>query len=131
MKPPFTRPKITPSTRLPAGEFALELVPGGFAAGAVAAQHGLAIAVLDAVDIDFDCRRRPCSSAFWPGAANSRSGTRPSIFRPTSMTARSFSIAVHRAGDDAALEALVLAAEGFVEERGEIVARGVCRSGHG
>src|SRR5205085_7380246 len=35
-----------------------------------------------------------------------------------------------RAGDDAALEGLVLAAEGFVEQRGEIVARGVCRSGH-
>src|SRR6185312_1908243 len=34
------------------------------------------------------------SSAFWPGAANSRSATRPSDFRPTSMTAMSFSIPV-------------------------------------
>jgi len=33
-------------------------------------------------------------SAFWPGIANSRSGTRPSLFRPMSITARSFSIAV-------------------------------------
>src|SRR4029079_3742004 len=34
------------------------------------------------------------SSAFWPGAANSRSGTRPSLFRPTSITAMSFSMPV-------------------------------------
>ena len=35
-------------------EFLLELVPGGFAAGAVAAQHRFALRILDAVDIDFD-----------------------------------------------------------------------------
>ena len=35
-------------------EFLLELVPGGLAAGAVAAQHGLALRILDAVDEDFD-----------------------------------------------------------------------------
>ena len=34
--------------------FLLQLVPGGFAAGAVAGQHGFAGGVLDAVDIDFD-----------------------------------------------------------------------------
>ena len=36
------------------GEFGLELVPGGLAAGAVAAQHRFALVVLDPVDIDFD-----------------------------------------------------------------------------
>ena len=35
-------------------EFGFELVPAGFAAGAVAAEHGLAVGVLDPVDIDFD-----------------------------------------------------------------------------
>ena len=35
-------------------ELALELVPGGFAAGAVARQHRFASGVLDAVDIDLD-----------------------------------------------------------------------------
>ena len=35
-------------------EFLLQLVPGGFAAGAVAAQHRFALRILDAVDIDFD-----------------------------------------------------------------------------
>ena len=41
VKPPLTRPKITPSTRSPFVEFLLELVPGGFAAGAVAAAASL------------------------------------------------------------------------------------------
>src|SRR3546814_3594111 len=35
-------------------EFAFELVPRGFAAGAVAAEHGFAIGILDSVDEDFD-----------------------------------------------------------------------------
>ncbi len=35
-------------------ELALELVPGGFAARAVARQHRFAVDVLDAVDIDLD-----------------------------------------------------------------------------
>ena len=35
-------------------ELAFQLVPGGFAAGAVAAEHGFAVGVLDAVDIDLD-----------------------------------------------------------------------------
>src|SRR5690606_24714067 len=34
-------------------EFVFELVPGGFAAGAVTAEHGFAIGVLDTVDEDF------------------------------------------------------------------------------
>ena len=54
MKPPLTRPKITPSTRFALLEFLLQLVPGGFAAGAVAAEHRFALRILDAVDIDFD-----------------------------------------------------------------------------
>ena len=36
------------------GEFGFQLVPGGFAAGAVAAEHRFAVHVLDAVDIDLD-----------------------------------------------------------------------------
>ncbi len=35
-------------------EFAFELVPRGFAAGAVAAEHRFAVGILDAVDEDFD-----------------------------------------------------------------------------
>src|SRR3546814_10447753 len=36
------------------GEFGFELVPCGFAAGAVTAQHRFAVRLLDAVDIDLD-----------------------------------------------------------------------------
>ena len=36
------------------GEFGFELVPGGFAAGAVARQHRFAVRILDAVDEHFD-----------------------------------------------------------------------------
>ncbi len=39
---------------VPGGMLGLELVPGGLAAGAVAAQHRLAVDILDPVDIDFD-----------------------------------------------------------------------------
>lgn len=35
-------------------EFVFKLVPGGFAAGAVAAEHRFAVGVFDTVDIDFD-----------------------------------------------------------------------------
>ena len=45
---------MTPSTRLACVEFGFERVPGGFAAGAVAAEHRFAIGIFDAVDIDFD-----------------------------------------------------------------------------
>jgi hypothetical protein len=55
VKPPLTRPKITPSTRLAFAEFGFQLVPGGFAASAVAAEHRLRpIGIFDAVDENFD-----------------------------------------------------------------------------
>ena len=46
------------------------------------------------------------------------------------MTARSFSIAVTVPLTTLPSKAFVLAAEGFVEERREIVAGRKCRSGH-
>ena len=56
-----------------------------------------------------------------PGPANSRTGTRPSVFRPTSMTARSFSIptTVPLMTEPSCR----LPCERFVQQRGEIFAR--------
>jgi len=54
----------------------------------------------------------------WP---NSFRDTRPSVFRPTSTTAKSFSIAYDLALDDSAFVE-VATAEGLVEEGREIIA---------
>ena len=70
------------------------------------------------------------SSAFWPGAANSRSGTRPSDFRPDVDHREVVLDRGDDALDDLAFEGLVLAAEDFVEQRREIVAGRKCRGGH-
>ena len=93
VKPPLTRPKITPSTRADSVNSASSLSH----AASRRARSRLSIAS----PFEFSTRSTNTStssptlrSAFWPGAANSRSGTRPSDLRPTSMTAMSFSIAV-------------------------------------
>ena len=88
-------------------EFLLQAGPALLAPRLFARQHGLAQRVLDALEIDLD-GVADLESVAWPGMANSRSCTRPSIFRPTSITARSFSMRGDLALDDAALEDIVL-----------------------
>ena len=68
MKPPLTWPKITPSTRSFVVEHLFELDPALFAAGLLAAQHGFAQRVLDALDIDLD-RRADLDGAVTAGLA--------------------------------------------------------------
>ena len=60
VNPPFTRPKIAPSTSPVVGIGFFELVPGGLAARLVAADNRFAARVLDAVeeDLDFVDQRR-------------------------------------------------------------------------
>jgi hypothetical protein len=111
------------------GEFGFKLVPGGFAACAVARQHRFALVVLDPVDIDFDlvadvefgllARRRELAKR------HAAFGFEADIDDGEVVLDRG-----HRAGDDAALEAFILAAEGFVEHCREIVAGRHCRSCH-
>ena len=74
-------------------EGALELDPAFLAAGLVARQHGFAQRVLDPLEIDLDLVADLRSSAGTPGMENSLSEMRPSVFRPTSTMAKSFSMA--------------------------------------
>ena len=102
-------------------EFLFELVPGGFAAGAVAAEHRFAGAIFDAVDIDFDfvadlevrllARRGEFAQRNAAFALQSDVDDRQIVFDRGDV-----------ALDDLAFEGLVLAAEAFVEEGREIVA---------
>ena len=92
VKPPLTWLKMTPSTFSFAVERLLELAPALLAARLVARQHRLAERVLDALEIDLDGVAdlelgRPARAGEFASAA-----TRPSVFRPTSMTAMSFSM---------------------------------------
>ena len=113
-------------------ELALELVPRGFAAGAVAAEHRFAFGVLDAVDehFDFVADDQAVSPSSSP-RANSRRATRPSLLRPTSITAMPFSIAVMVPLTTRPSKPPSRAAELFVEEFREIVARGIGGRCHG
>ena len=79
----------------------LEPRPALLAARLLARQHGLAQRVLDALEIDLDLVADG-ELAARPGTPNSFRGTRPSVLRPTSITATSFSIADDGALDDAA-----------------------------
>ena len=110
-------------------EFLLELVPRGFAAGAVARQHRFAGAVLDAVDIDFDLvadlevglLARRCELA-----------QRNAAFALQADVDHGHVILDPRNGalHHLAFEGFVLAAEAFVEEGREIVAGRECRGRH-
>src|SRR5690606_4231128 len=96
--------------------FAFQLVPGGLAAGAVARQHRFAMGVLDTVDIDLDL------------VADLQLGL---LARRGEFAQRHAAFALEAdiddgeivldtgdgADDDAAFEAFILAAEGFVEHR--------------
>ncbi len=83
---------MTPSDLLVVLERLLELAPAFLAARLVARQDGFAERVLDALEIDLDLVA-DLELVRRPGPVNSRSATRPSVFRPTSMTAMSFSMA--------------------------------------
>ena len=54
MKPPLTRPKITPVTRWTVVERLLEQRPGFFALGLLAGQDGFAVLVFHPLEVDFD-----------------------------------------------------------------------------
>ena len=54
VKPPLTRPKITPVTRWLSLNALLELGPGFLAPRLLARQHGLAVLVFHALEIDLD-----------------------------------------------------------------------------
>ena len=70
----------------------LQLAPALFAASLVARQHGFAERILDAVEEHLDLVA-DLEIAVAAGAGKFARETRPSVFRPTSMTAMSFSIA--------------------------------------
>ena len=111
------------------GEFLFELVPGGFAAGAVARQHRFALRILDAVDIDFDL---VADRDFGFLARRGELAQRHSAFGLQAHVDHREVVLDrgHGALDDLALEGLVLAAEALVEERREIVAGRKCRGCH-
>ena len=111
-------------------EFVLELVPGGFAAGAVAAEHCFAFGVLDAVDIDFD---------FIADAGSGFAFRTLEFLEVDAAFTLQADIDVRHAVfdggdgalDDAAFEAAVIgAAELLVEHFREIIARGIGCSCH-
>ena len=95
VKPPLTRPKIAPSTR--------SLSANAFSSTTQASSRRARSRLSIASPWRFSIRSRNTStvsptltSGACPGRANSFSGTRPSAFSPTSITARSFSIAMMR-----------------------------------
>ena len=111
------------------GELGLELVPGGLAAGAVAAEHRLALDVLDAVDIDLDLVADLDLGLL---ARRGELAQRDAAFRLQADVDDGHVVLDRGDGalDDPAFEAFILAAEGFVEQRREIVAGRHCRGGH-
>ena len=95
VKPPFTRPKITPSTRSSASKFFSNLTQ-------LSSRRALS-RERTASPMAFSIRSTKTSTssptpiaADRPAIENSRKGTRPSVFKPTSTIAKSFSIAVTR-----------------------------------
>ncbi len=102
-------------------EFLFELVPRGFAAGAVARQHRFAVAVLDPVDIDLD---RIADRDLGLLARRRELAQRDAPFRLQSDVDHRH-VVLDR-GDGAlhhlAFEGFVFAAEAFVEHGREIVA---------
>src|SRR5690606_6679493 len=105
-------------------ELALELVPRGLAAGAVAAQHGLAFGALDAGDEHLDLVA-DLERAFILAAGEFLE--RDAAFALEADVDQRDAVFDRGDGalDDAAFEAAVGAAELFIEEFREIVARGI------
>ncbi len=112
--------------RLVLGVDAFQAGPGFFALGLVAADDRFAHGVLDALqERPRRCRRPSIGGlAGFVDAEFLQLDTRPSVFRPTSMIAKSFSMPDDLALDHRAFHE-VAAAHGLVEERGEVVARGL------
>ncbi len=110
-------------------EFLLELVPGGFAAGAIAAQHCFALRILDAVDIDLDLVTDGDLGLL---ARRGEFAQRDAAFalQPDVDDGEVVFDRGDDALDDLAFEGFVFAAEGFIEKRREIVAARKCRAGH-
>ena len=110
-------------------ELALELVPCGFAAGAVARQHRFAVDVLDAVDIDLDF---VADVELGLDAGDGRELAKRHAAFGLEADVDDDEVVLDRgdgALDDTALEA-VGGAERLLEEGGEIVAGGVGGSCH-
>ena len=110
--------------RLVLVERLLEAGPALLAAGLLARQHRLAQRVLDALEVDLDGVADLELACRLPLTPNSFSGTRPSVFRPTSMMAMSFSIAM--TVPLTTWPSPESPAENDFEQRGEIIAGGIC-----
>jgi hypothetical protein len=95
VKPPLTRVDDGAVDRLAFGEDDFQTGPGFFAASLVAADDGFAQGVFDAVQIDFDVVADLRDVGAFADA-EFRAGMRPSVFRPTSMIAMSFSMPTTR-----------------------------------
>ena len=106
-------------------EFVFELVPGGFAAGAVAAEHRFAFGVFDAVDIDFDFIA-DAGSGFGFGALEFLEIDAAFAFEADIDMRHAVFDGSDGALDDAAFEAAVIGATELLVEHGrEIVAGGI------
>ena len=110
-------------------ELGFQRVPRGFAAGAVAGQHRLAIMVLDAVDEHLDLVADLDLGLLARGGELAQRDAALAL-QPHVDDGHVVLDAGHRALDDAALKAFVLAAEHFVEHVREVVAGRVRQSGH-
>ena len=111
-------------------EFGFELVPAGFAAGAVTAEHGFAIGIFDAIDIDFDFIADRQSMRL---AGHGKFAQRHAAFALEADVDHSLVVfnCSDGAFDNAAFKAASAgAAERFVKECREIVAGGVGRRCH-
>src|SRR5690606_4562256 len=106
-------------------ELVLELVPRGLAAGTVAAQHRLALGVLDAIDEHFDLVADVERLLVFVAAGEF--AQRDAAFALQADVDHGHAVLDpgHGALDDAAFEAAFGAAELFIEEFREIVARGI------
>ena len=95
MKPPLTRPKMTPSTRSSAANDCSSLIQ--LSSRRALSRDSMASPIAFSIRSRNTSTRSPTPTVgSWPAIENSRSGTRPSVFRPTSIMTRSFSIAVIR-----------------------------------
>ena len=129
VKPPLTRPKITPSTRLPASNSFSSLSHAASRRARSRDSIASPARILDAVDIDFDlvadlefgllARRGELAQRHAAFALQADVDHREVVLDPGDD-----------ALDDLAFEGFVLAAEAFVEQRREIVAGRKCRGRH-
>jgi hypothetical protein len=110
-------------------EFGFELVPRGFAAGAVTREDGFAMRVFDAIDIDLDF---VADLDVGLHAGHCELAHRHTAFALEADIDENHIVldAGYGALDDAAFKAAIRTAERFIEKRREIITRRKCRRGH-